>query len=241
MSHTRPSRALSAAVLPTALLAVLLGGTLAGCGGSAIDPGSGALGSSDEPTPSASVTPTPTPAAPPSSATATPSTRPTRSASPTPTAAGGDGDASEHGAPSTAGGGVCSHLGASQVGAILGVTVRGAAVPGETGCTFDQGGKRGTTVTVLDKTTAQAGGLDGAKAEANSAVEGQPQDVPGIGSAAFVVTGSMFGGPDVNAAGATQVGGRIVSVYLVQRSGIAADKVRAMELDLLRLVARARS
>jgi hypothetical protein len=114
-----------------------------------------------------------------------------------------------------------------------------AAVPGETGCTFDQGGKRGTSVTVLDRSTAQAGGMDGAKNEATSAVEGEPQDVPGIGAAAFVVTGSMFGGSDVQAAGAVQTGSRIISVFLEQRSGIAAGKVRTMETDLLRLVADA--
>jgi hypothetical protein len=81
--------------------------------------------------------------------------------------------------------------------------------------------------------------MDGAKAEATSAVEGDPQDVAGIGSAAFVVTGSMFGGPDINGAGAVQVGGRIISVYLEQHSGLAADKVRALVVELLKLVARA--
>ena len=154
---------------------------------------------------------------------------------------GGDGDATDTKAPSTAGGGVCSHLSAEQVGAILGVPVRGSAVPGETGCTFEQGGRKGTSVTVLDKTAAEAGGMDGAKAEANSAVEGEPEDLSGIGAAAFLVTGSMFGGPDVNAAGAVQVGSRIVSVYLGQHTGIAEARVRTMETDLLRLVAKARS
>jgi hypothetical protein len=81
--------------------------------------------------------------------------------------------------------------------------------------------------------------MDGAKNEATSAVEGEPQDVPGIGAAAFVVTGSMFGGSDVQAAGAVQTGSRIISVFLEQRSGIAAGKVRTMETDLLRLVADA--
>jgi hypothetical protein len=83
--------------------------------------------------------------------------------------------------------------------------------------------------------------MDGAKNEATSAVEGEPQDVPGIGAAAFVVTGSMFGEPDVQGAGAVQVGARIISVFLEQRSGIAAPKVRNLEIDLLRLVAHAAS
>ena len=210
----------------------------AGCGSSTTDSGAGPLADSVSPTTPA-VTPTTAPASPAPATPASTTAVPTKASSRTPT--GGDGDAAGDNAPSTAGGGVCSHLGAQQVGAVLGVAVRGTAVPGETGCKFDQGGAKGMSVTVLDKTTAQAGGMDGAKSEANSAVEGQPQDVAGIGSAAFVVTGSMFGGPDVNAAGAVQVGGRIVSVYLAQHSGLAEAKVRAMELDLLRLVAKARA
>lgn len=221
--------------------AVVLTGAVsltAGCGGSEVDPGTGALGSTVEPTPTtAAPTPTPLPSQTPTPTTSSTSAAP---ASSTPTARGGDGDASGGKSPSTAGGGVCSHLGASQVGAILGVGVAGAAVPGETGCTFEQGGKRGMTVTVLDKSTAQAGGMAGAKDEANSAVEGTPQDLPGIGSAAFVVTGAMFGGPDVNGAGAVQVGSRIISVYLVQRAGLDDATVRAHEVDLLKLVATAR-
>lgn len=231
MSRTSPSR-----LLPAAVLAVTLAGGLAGCGDRSADPGTGAVGSSSEPTPAAP-TSSPTTAV----SSSTPSATPSRTPTPTPSQDGGDGDASEHTGPSTAGGGVCSHLSAAQVGAVLGVTVRGSAVPGQTGCAFDQGGKRGTTVTVLDKSVAQAGGMAGAKNEANSAVEGEPQDVPGVGSAAFVITGSMFGGPDVNGAGAVQVGGRILSVYLVQRSGLAEAKVRSLEVDLLDLVAKARS
>jgi hypothetical protein len=227
----RPIRLASAALLAGALTLA------AGCGGSEVDPDQGALGATGDPTP--------TTAAPTPSATPTPSTTPSATATRTPkaTATADEGDGGDDGsqAPSTAGGGVCGHLGASQVGAILGVTVTGAAVPGETGCKFDQGGKRGTSVTVLDKSTAAAGGMAGAKTEANSAVEGEPQDVPGIGSAAFVVTGSMFGGPDVNAAGAVQVGSRIISVYLVQRSGLPEAKVRSLEVDLLELVAKAKA
>jgi hypothetical protein len=78
--------------------------------------------------------------------------------------------------------------------------------------------------------------MAGAKSEANSAVEGTPKDLSGIGSAAFVITGAMFGGPDVNAAGAVQLGNRIVTVYLVQHSGLAASRVRSLEVDLLELV-----
>jgi hypothetical protein len=212
-----------------------------GCGGAAVDPGQGALGSTVEPSPTTSALDTPTPS--PTTSTLTASATATAQESPTAASGGDGGDGGDDGkaASSTAGGGVCARIGAAQVGAILGVRVTGAAVPGQTGCTFDQGGSRGSSVTILDKTSSQAGGMAGAKDEANSAVEGTPEDLTGIGSAAFVVTGSMFGGPDVNAAGATQVGSRILSVYLAQRSGLAAGKVRGLEVDLLRLVAKAKA
>jgi len=208
------------------------------CGGSAADQDQGALGSTVDPTPTTPPVDTPTPS--PTTTTLTPSPTATAKASPS-AASGGDGGADGKAGSSTAGGGVCARISATQVGAILGVPVTGSAVPGVTGCKFDQGGKRGTSVTVIDKTTAEAGGMAGAKDEANSAVEGTPEDLGGIGSAAFVVTGGMFGGPDVNGAGAAQVGGRIVSVYLTQRSGLDSAKVRDLEVSLLKLVAKARA
>lgn len=227
MSPTR----IAAGVAVTAVLSLSTA-----CGGSSATSGTGALGSTSAASPTtAATTPSVTPVAPVSTPVVT------RTPTKTPTADGGDGDAAGDNQPSTAGGGVCTHLGADQVGTILGVAVRGAAVPDETGCTFTQGDQRGMSVTVLDKTSAEAHGMAGAKEEANSAVEGQPQDLSGIGSAAFVVTGSMFGGPDVNAAGAVQVGSRIVSVYLVQRTGLAESRVRSLEIELLKLVAKARS
>ena len=212
----------------------------AGCGGSSVDPDQGALGSTVDPDPTtAAITPTQTPVVTPS---APATTRTATSPKATPTKGGGDGDADGDKAPSTAGGGVCSHIGASQVAQVVGVAaLRGSAVDGATGCKFDQGGNTGLSVTVIDKTAAAAGGMDGAKTEATSAVEGTPQNLSGIGSAAFVVTGTTFGGPDTKAAGAVQIGSRIISVFLVQRSGIAESKVRTFEVNLLKLVARAAS
>jgi hypothetical protein len=200
------------------------------CGGSAIDPDSGALGSTVDPTPTtAAATPTPTQSK---------SAKPPKD-SPTPTAEGGDGDPEGDGGPATAGGGVCGDLGIDDVADAVGVAVSGSAIPGG-GCKFDQPGNHGMSITILDKSASAAGGMSGAKTEATSAVEGEPQDLTGIGSAAFVVTGTMFGGTDVQGAGAVEVGSRIISVYLVQRTAIAGSKVRTMEINLLKLVVRAK-
>lgn len=230
MRLSRPTKTLAL----TCLLGVVLG-TAAACGGNEVEPGTGALDSTTDPTPTIPSVPTPsapTPSVPTPSITRTPTPTP----SPAP-ADGGDGDAEGDDAPATAGGGVCSDLGADEVGAVLGVALKGAGIPGG-GCRFDQGGRQGSSVTVQDKSNAEAGGMAGAKNEATSAVEGEPEDLTGIGSAAFVVTGTMFGGTDVQAAGAVRVGNRVISVFLVQRSAIPAAEVRALEVDLLALVAR---
>jgi hypothetical protein len=223
VTRLKPSRSV------LALAAVCALGTLSACGGSEVDPGSGALGSTVDPTPTtAAVTPTPTPSTSTSAAPAPSETAATE----------GDGDAEGDNEPATKGGGICRYVGAEEVAAVLGVPVRGSAVPGETGCKFDQAGNHGMSVTILDKSAAAAGGIAGAKSEATSAVEGTPQDLNGIGSAAFVVTGTMFGGPDVNGAGAVRVGNRIISVFLVQRSQMAPGKVSRLEVDLLKLVVK---
>jgi hypothetical protein len=231
VSLFQPSRTRGPA-LATAGLSLLLGLLLAvvsGCGGSEVDPGTGALGSTVDPTPTAA-------ASTPTATKTTKKPRPTKAA--TTADQGGDGDAEGDNEPASKGGGVCRFVGAEEVGAVLDVAVTGAAVPGVTGCKFDQGGNRGMSVTIIDKSASQAGGMSGAKAEATSAVEGTPKDLSGIGSAAFVVTGTTFGGPDVNAGGAVKLGNRIISVFLVQRKHLAEAKVRALEVDLLKLVAR---
>ena len=225
MSLLKPSRVLVPALLAAAL------GVLAGCGGSDVDPGSGALGSTVDPTATTPATPTTAP------------TTKTTGAKPKPTKAatdadqGGDGDAEGDDEPASKGGGICKFVGAEEVSAVLGTAVQGAAVPDVTGCKFDSAG-HSLSVTIIDKSATQAGGMAGAKAEATSAVEGDPQDLSGIGSGAFVVTGTMFGGPDVNAAGAVKLGNRIISVFLVQTKHLGPAKVRTLEVNLLELVVK---
>jgi hypothetical protein len=223
VSLIKPSRALGPVLLVLALA------VLSGCGGSEVDPGTGALGSTIDPTPT-------TAASKPPHAPSTKKPKPTRAA--TTADQGGDGDAEGDDEPASKGGGICRFVGAEEVGSVLDVAVTGAAVPGVTGCKFDQGGNRGMSVTIIDKSVSQAGGMAGAKTEATSAVEGTPKDLSGIGSAAFVVTGTTFGGPDVNAGGAVKLRNRIITVFLVQRKHLAEAKVRALEVNLLELVAR---
>jgi hypothetical protein len=228
VTRISPSRC----VLALALACTL--GALPACGGDEPDADTGALGSTADPTPTTtSATPTKQPTKQPTK-TRTPKPSPTETVD-----EGGSGDGEGDDSPATAGGGVCSDISAGQVGDVLGVLVSGSGISGG-GCQFKQAGKSGTTVTILDKSAARAGGLAGAKQEATSAVEGEPENLSGIGAGAFVVTGTIFGGTDIQAAGAVKVGDRIISAFLVQRSGVPAAKVRTLEINLLELIARAK-
>jgi hypothetical protein len=209
----------------TALVGLLSLGSA--CGGSD-DADEGALGSTVDPSPT-----TAAPAAPTPTATKTRKPRATTSA-PAPTPTSGDGDSVGDDEPFTAGGGVCGKLTASQVGAVIGDGVRGRGLAGG-GCSFDHADLKLPAATVKD---ARYAGMDAAKTEATSAVEGEPQNLSGIGTEAFVVTGTVFGGPDVQGAGAVHVGSRTISVFVTQHKGMDQAAVRTMVVKLLQLVAR---
>ena len=217
----RPSPAL---IATTAAATLLLTGLLAGCSTSekpsGLDPGPTAS------TPTHSVTPGTGPTA---------TFSPTGATTPTPTE--GDGDSEGDDTPATAGGGICSDLPAADVGRILGGATKGAALPGG-GCGFTLTAAKGPSATFIEKSVARTpGGMAGAKTDATSSVEGEPQDLTGIGDAAFVVTGTAFGEPAIQGAGAVRVGTRIINVNLNQSGTMPSATVRAMMVKLLRLAA----
>jgi hypothetical protein len=155
----------------------------------------------------------------------------------TPSQTAGDGDGEGDNTPATAGGGICSDLSSGDVGKILGSTTKGAALPGG-GCEFTQTAAKGSAADFVEKSVAKTpGGMDGAKTEATSSVEGTPQDLTGIGDAAFVVTGTAFGEPAIQGAGAVRVGTRIININLTQNTGMSAAAVKAMTIKLLKLAA----
>lgn len=218
MSRLSPSRAVLSLGLACAL------GVLPACGGSEVDPDEGALGST------VSASPTTHPAK--------PSKKPKKSKKPKPTptrSEDGDGDSIGDDAPVTAGGGVCAEISPSDVADVVGGEVKGSGLSGG-GCLFSQSDRRAPETTIKDEKYA---GMDAAKTEATSAVEGDPENLAGIGRGAFVVTGTIFGGTDINGAGAVHVGSRTISVLVVQHKGLSRAKVRSLVVELLQLVARA--
>jgi hypothetical protein len=240
VSHTRILRPSSLWI--AGLFAVLF---LAGCAGQ--DPVAADRSESPAPTlastpaPSPSPTPIPTPIPTPTptpTPTSTPSpTRPTApTATPTPDDQQGNGDADGDAQPATAGGGICGDLEATGVGRAIGSKVTGSAIPGG-GCQFTGSTPKATAVTVVDRKYVPSKGMAAAKEEATSGVEGTPEDLTGLGLAAFVVTGTMFGGNSVQGAGAVRVGPRLVNLTVNQDTGKSAAEVRAMTVSVLRLLA----
>jgi hypothetical protein len=219
-THLRHSRVV-ALLVPLLASGLLL---LTGCGGNT-------PAAVDTPSPTLTSTPTPTPS--------TPAPTPTPKPTPTKTVSGGNGDADEPTKPATAGGGICGKLSAAEVGGVLGGTVTGSALAGTTGCKFVQADRKAAAVTITDVAFG-ANGMSAAKNDATSAVEGTPEDLSGIGTEAFVVTGTMFGGPDTQAAGAVHVGNRVISVVLEQHRGLSAAQVRDLVIHTLRLVVQQR-
>jgi hypothetical protein len=155
----------------------------------------------------------------------------------TPTQTEGDGDAEGDDTPATAGGGICSDLSSEEVAAVLAGAVTGSALPGG-GCGFARSSAKAPGATFVERSLSKTpGGMEGAKSEATSSVEGEPRDLRGIGDAAFVVTGTAFGEPAVQGAGAVRVGNRVIIVNLTQNVGMRAAAVEAMTIKLLRLAA----
>ncbi len=129
-------------------------------------------------------------------------------------------------------------ISAAEVAHVVGGKFSGSAIPGGAGCTFDQANAKAPSATFVETSYAKtSGGMAGAKNDATSSVEGTPEDLTGIGDAAFVVTGTTFGGPYTDGAGAVRVGDRLISVTLDQSTGLSAAKVRSLVVALLQLVA----
>lgn len=178
--------------------------------------------------PPSSPTNSPTPT---QSPTATP-TRPATPASPPAKSPTGRGGGENTGSGSAPTGAVCKRVQDRDVATVLGARVTRSSFSG--GCTFEQSDSDAPAATLEQSKFA---GMKAARDDVTSAVEGSPEPVT-VGDEAFVVTGTMFGGSDLQGGGAVRLGDQLVKVTVEQHQGLPRAKVRRLVLDLLRLAAR---
>lgn len=234
-SRLRPPTRTGPAAAALAALAIAAG-ALAGCAsGESDEPGPLAVPSTSPTAVATTATTATTPIRPTETPTRTPKPKPSKS----PTTSGpteGSGDSIDDDRPSTAGGGICGSLGASEVGEVLGTEVVGSALGGVPGCQFQTADRRSIVVTVVDTPYRKKDGMASAMNDATSAVEGTPEILDDVGSAAFVVTGTVFGGEEIQGAGAVHAGDRLVNISLTQHTGLERGTVRDAVVVMLELM-----
>ena len=131
---------------------------------------------------------------------------------------------------------VCKVLGADDVGKILGASVE--RVIAEQGCRFaSPDNPDAASLGISQDELIALGGIDGSKAGISSVVEGDVEDVPGVGDAAFVVIGPTFGGSTLTGGGGVALGSSLVQITVIPGPDANDDDVRRATVELLTLIA----
>lgn len=131
---------------------------------------------------------------------------------------------------------VCTVLDAEQVGRILEAPVE--RVTGNHGCRFaSPDDPDASSLGISQDELAALGGIDGSKAGISSVVEGDVEDVPGVGDAAFVVIGPTFGGTTPTGGGGVALGSSLVQITVIPGPDATVADVRATTVDVLTLIA----
>jgi hypothetical protein len=131
---------------------------------------------------------------------------------------------------------VCKVLDVEAVGKILGAPVE--RVIEKKGCRFGSlDDPDAASLGISQDELVKLGGIDGSKAGIGSVVEGEVEDVPGVGDAAFVVVGPTFGGSTPTGGGAVALGSSLVQVTVIPSPGATDEDVRAVTVDVLTLIA----
>jgi hypothetical protein len=130
----------------------------------------------------------------------------------------------------------CEVLDPAAVGQVLGVEVE--RVVAEGGCRFASPDNPETaSLGISQSELAAIGGIDGAKAGIGTVVEGEVEDLPGVGDAAFVVVGPTFGGATPTGGGAVALGSSLVQITVIPGPGATEDDVRTTTVGALTLIA----
>ena len=130
----------------------------------------------------------------------------------------------------------CEVLDPAAVGQILGAAVE--PVVADQGCRFASPDDPATTsLGISQGELAAIGGIDGAKAGIGTVVEGEVEDLPGVGDAAFVIVGPTFGGTTPTGGGAVALGSSLVQITVIPGPDATDEDVRRTTVDVLTLIA----
>jgi hypothetical protein len=135
--------------------------------------------------------------------------------------------------------GICGLITAEEMSGVLGGTVAAQEIPGG-GCNFAQTADPRAASAALNETTVNdfAGGFEGTRTGVSTVVEGEVEDLEGVGDDAFVVVGSGAGGMGGSTigAGAVLIGETVVQVTLLQAADLSEDDIKAMTVAVLELI-----
>jgi hypothetical protein len=131
----------------------------------------------------------------------------------------------------------CSVLTVEDVGEVLGGAVTVEEIPGG-GCNFSLEDPKAPSAAIAQSVVDDfAGGFDAMRAGVTSMIDGDVEDLDGVGDEAFVVASASLGGESVAGAGGVLLGGTMVQLTLLQSQDLSEDEVHQLTVDVLTLVA----
>ncbi|MEJ7635393.1 DUF3558 family protein [Aeromicrobium sp.] len=133
----------------------------------------------------------------------------------------------------------CSVITAAEAEKVLGYPVIQEEDPAG-GCSWrNEDDPRKATFSVTKGMPAdQGGGIESAKAGTQSVLEGEPQEVPGVGDTSFLVVGKgkSFAKEAFQAQGVIEAGGQLITVGITQLGEASEDEVTEQATAGMKLV-----
>ena len=143
-------------------------------------------------------------------------------------------DAEEGDAPPAADVDVCGSLTPEAMSEALGGPVTVEEIPGG-GCNFfNEDDPRALSAAINESTVDDyAGGFEGTRTGITAVIDGEVEDLDGVGDDAFLVIGSTTGGSSAAGAGAVLLGDTVVQVTVLQASELSDEEVHDATTNVL--------
>ena len=134
---------------------------------------------------------------------------------------------------------ICALVTAEEMTEVMGGGPLTVSADPLSGCNFsDEEDPRAPSIALNQMPlTPENGGFDATKFGVQAVIDGEVEDLDGIGDAAFVVVGPALGGTSVSGGGAVALGDTVVQVTLLAGGQLDADQVREATVGALTLIA----